>query len=283
MIVLLDVDGTLVDYSGRLPASAATAVRAAGENGHLVYLCTGRARSEIHPWLWELGVNGLIGGNGSYVESAGEVLRHQVLKPEVVDRAVSILLELGIDFFLECNHALYGTHGLPAAIAALRPGGATPDNVAWARNGFGDMVFGRIQGAGLNAAWRTDCNKISFLLSPAAPLDALAVEFAGEASVDTWSLTGARPEFGEIGQIGVNKGRAVELLAARLGADRTDLIGFGDARSDIELLRACGIGVAMGQAPDELKAVATLVTDHVDADGLARAFERLGLLLSPRA
>ena len=67
------------------------------------------------------------------------------------------------------------------------------------------------------------------------------------------------------------------LLAAHLGVDRSELVGFGDARSDIELLRACGTGVAMGQAPDELKAVATFVTRPVGEDGLAHAFAQLGL------
>lgn len=278
MILLLDVDGTLVDHSGRLPASAADAVRAARANGHRVYLCTGRARSEIYPWLWDLGVDGLIGGNGSYVESGGEVLLHRVLATDVVGRAVALLLDAGAEFYLECNHALYGSDGLPDAVAALRPGGATPENVAWARAGFPDMIFGGIAGAGPDAAWRADTNKISFVLTPAIDLDALAAEFAPAASVDTWSLTGAGPEFGEVGQLGVHKGAAVALLADALGAGKAELIGFGDARSDVELLRACGIGVAMGQAPEELKAVANLVTDSVDADGLAHAFERLGLV-----
>lgn len=44
------------------------------------------------------------------------------------------------------------------------------------------------------------------------------------------------------------------------------------------MFAACGTAVAMGNAPDEVKTAATLVTDHVDADGLANAFRRLGLI-----
>lgn len=47
------------------------------------------------------------------------------------------------------------------------------------------------------------------------------------------------------------------------------MIGFGDALPDLELLRTCGTAVAMGNAPEELKAVADLITDHVDSDGLS--------------
>ena len=48
-IIFLDVDGTLVDYENRLPDSAVTAVRRARENGHRVYICTGRSKAEVYP------------------------------------------------------------------------------------------------------------------------------------------------------------------------------------------------------------------------------------------
>ena len=277
-VVLLDVDGTLVDYQARLPASAADAVRAARAAGHRLYLCTGRAKAEVYDDLWALGVDGLIGGNGSYVEAGGQVLLHRVLGAAAVTRAVDRLLGEAREFYLECNHALYGTDGLPEAVAALFEGGATEANVLKVREGFPHLVYGGIAGAGPEAAWRTDCNKISFVLGPDVDLERLAADFAGHAKVDTWSLTGAGPEFGEIGQVGVHKGTAVAVLAGHLGVPTSAMIAFGDARSDLELLTTVGTGVAMGQAPDELKAVAALVTDPVDADGLAHAFEQLGLM-----
>ncbi len=45
-IIFLDVDGTLADYSGHIPQSAVKAVRLAGQNGHKVYICTGRSRAD---------------------------------------------------------------------------------------------------------------------------------------------------------------------------------------------------------------------------------------------
>lgn len=276
MIVLLDVDGTLVDYQTRLPESAATAVRAALANGHQLYLCTGRSKSEIYPYLWDLGFHGMIGGNGSYVESVGTVVHHQVLDPDVVARAVKRLTDAGVAFYAECNSGLFGTPDLPEAIAALTDSGATPERVAMVRGAFPNLVYGALDDP--DAAWRSDVNKISFVLRPDIDLAALADEFAGAASVGTWLLTASGPEFGEIGQLGVHKGVAVRRLAEHLDAAASDLIGFGDARSDLELLRACGTGVAMGQAPDEVKAIADLVTDPVDRDGLAHAFALLSLI-----
>ncbi len=276
MIILLDVDGTLVDYQTNLPDSAAAAVRASIDAGHRVYLCTGRSKAEIYPHLWDLGVHGLIGGNGSYVESDGEVVHHQVLSPDAVARSVGWLLDRGAAFYVECNSGLFGTEDLPEAIAALLPGGASEANIAWVRGAFPHMVYGNLDDA--DAPWSGDVNKISFVLRPDLDLAELADTLSGAAAVDTWLLSADGPAFGEVGQVGVHKGIAVGRLADHLGATRDDLAGFGDARSDLELLRACGTAVAMGQAPDEVKAIATHVTEPVDADGMARAFEHLGLI-----
>ena len=78
-IILVDVDGTLVTYTGVLPDSAADAVRRARAAGHRVYPTTGRSRAEIPAWFDELGFDGMIGANGSYIESDGEVVAHRRL------------------------------------------------------------------------------------------------------------------------------------------------------------------------------------------------------------
>lgn len=76
---------------------------------------------------------------------------------------------------------------------------------------------------------------------------------------------------------GITKKYAVDKILTHLGAGRADTIAFGDANVDIPLFEACAYGVAMGGASEDLKAIADLITDDVDEDGLAHAFEKLGL------
>lgn len=265
-ILLLDVDGTLVRHDTSLPSSAAEAVRAARAAGHQVFICTGRAKAEVYEHLWELGLDGMIGGNGSYVEHHAEVVHHQVLDVDVVQQAIGWLESRHLAFYLECNSGLFGSPELFEQAADRL--GKTP---AYVRDIFPQMVRDTSRG-------HDDVNKISFVLPRGTDLDELRRLFDGRASVASWTASGVEDEFGEIGQLGVDKGRGVRLLADHLGRGTDDFIAFGDARSDIALLESCGTGVAMGQAPDELKAVATWVTDSVDDDGLAHAFERLGLV-----
>jgi Cof subfamily protein (haloacid dehalogenase superfamily) len=76
----------------------------------------------------------------------------------------------------------------------------------------------------------------------------------------------------DIAPDGVNKATALERVRQAAGIPRADVIAVGDGRNDIDMLTwagAEGRGVAMGQAPDEVKAVATFVTGAVVEDGVA--------------
>ena len=68
-IIFLDVDGTLVNYENQIPESAVAAIRKARENGHKVYICTGRSEAEVYDAIWEIGLDGMIGGNGSMLRT----------------------------------------------------------------------------------------------------------------------------------------------------------------------------------------------------------------------
>ncbi len=70
---------------------------------------------------------------------------------------------------------------------------------------------------------------------------------------------------------GVTKATGVKELARMLGTSADRMIAVGDSFNDAPLLEVCGLGVAMGQAPDELKAIADFVAPSVDEDGLATA------------
>ena len=83
-IIFIDVDGTLVDYENKLPQSAVKAIRQARSNGHKVYICTGRSRAEVYPEIWAIGLDGMIGGNGAYVEDNGKVVEHKLITLDIL-------------------------------------------------------------------------------------------------------------------------------------------------------------------------------------------------------
>lgn len=274
-IIFLDADGTLVDYENRLPESAVRAIRAARGNGHRVYLCTGRSRAEVYPPLWDIGLDGMIGGNGSYVEDRGRVVMHRLMTAEQCRKVVDWLRGRGLAFYLESNNGLFASEGFETeALDAIRlyckrkeAPGAEEMTV---RTAFPDMIFG-------GELYRDDLNKISFVLSSYQDyLD--AKEAFPDLKAGTWGGKGEEALFGDLGVKDVDKAAAVHTLVGYLGADMRDTIAFGDAKVDIPMLQCCAFGVAMGNGGAEIKAVADLVTDDVEEDGLYHAFEKLGLL-----
>lgn len=274
-ILLLDVDGTLYTYENILPPSASAAVREARTHGHTVILSTGRSKAEIPSELWELGVDGFIGGNGSFIEIAGRTIHHDHLTAEQTDSVVNWLTHRELAFYLETNEGLFGSPDLPAKSRS-----AVREYVA--RKGVRDLdalevtdvLHGLVLGASLH---RDDVNKISYVLTSLDDHHAATEAFPDLVS-GTWGGRGTKALFGDLGVAGTDKATALGLLLAHLGATPADAIAVGDGTVDIPMLRAAGTGVAMGNASDDVKAIADLITSDVEDDGLAEAFSRLGLL-----
>ncbi|WP_449456360.1 HAD family hydrolase [Streptococcus suis] len=278
-IIFLDVDGTLVDYHNRIPESAIRAIRQARENGHLVYVCTGRSRAEMQPELWEIGLDGMIGGNGSYVEHQGQVIMHQLLSEEDSRAIVDWLHERGLEFYLESNNGLFASENFrERARETLRiysmNKGKTAEEVATQE--VEDVMHGMIFDGQL---YRNDLNKVSFVLdSYQDHLD--SKEAFPQLVANTWGGRGESALFGDLGVKDIDKAHAISVLLDHLGASQADTIAFGDAKIDISMLDYCAVGVAMGNGGAEILAMADMITDDVEEDGLYNAFEKLGLLAS---
>ena len=274
-IIFLDVDGTLVDYSNHLPESAKKAVKLAREAGHRVYICTGRSRAEVPDWLWEIGLDGMIGGNGSYVEDHDKVVMHQLITAEQCRRIVDWLHDRKLEFYLESNNGLFASENFrTAAVGAVREysrrKGKPDADQATVEGVFHGMVFG-------GELYRDDLNKVSYLLN--SYQDFLDTRDAfPDLQNGTWGGAGETALFGDLGVRDITKAHAIEALLSYLHADRKDTIAFGDAKVDIPMLEYCAYGVAMGSGGEEIRAMADYVTDDVEKDGLYKAFVKLGLI-----
>lgn len=274
-VIFLDVDGTLVNYENKLPSSAAEAIQQARKNGHLVYICTGRSKAEVYPELWNIGLDVMIGGNGSYVEHHEKVILHQLITKEQCIHIVNWLKSRHLEFYLESNNGLFASENFEEKgnpiIQIYSARKNKPDaNQATIRSVFPDMIFGA-------ELLRDDLNKVSFILSKYQDyLDAIK-EFP-DLKVGTWGGAGETALFGDMGVKDITKAHAIDVLLKELNMKQEDTIAFGDAKIDIPMLEYCQIGVAMENGGEEIKAMADMITDDVDHDGLYNAFKKLELI-----
>lgn len=274
-VIFLDVDGTLTDYENHIPASAVHAIRQARANGHFVYICTGRSKAEVYEEIWAIGLDGMIGGNGCYVEHHGKVVFEQTLSEQQERAVVDWLQARGLEFYLECNSGLYASahfeeRGEPTIRLYQQRKGTAADALGGVRQVFPEMIFGA-------DLYRSDVNKISFILESYQDfLDAQAA--FPDLKAGTWGGKGEIALFGDLGVPAVDKAVAIDRLLEAVHAKREDTIAFGDAKVDIPMFEYCAIGVAMGSGGEEAKAAADYVTDAVDQDGLYHAFRHFHLI-----
>ena len=274
-VVFIDVDGTLVDYENKLPDSAVTAIRQARENGHKVYICTGRSKAEVYQELWDIGLDGMIGGNGSYVEDDGEVVMHQLITPEQCRHIVDWLHGRGLEFYLESNEGLFASEHFEEAGQSTiqeytrRKGKADADKMT-VRSVFPEMIFD-------GDLYRDDVNKVSFILNSYQDhLD--SVEEFPDLKPGTWGGAGEIALFGDLGVKDITKAHAIDVLLEHLNMPIEDTIAFGDAKVDIPMFDYCHDSCCMGSGGDEAKAAAKYVTDDVDRGGLYNAFVHYALI-----
>lgn len=103
-----------------------------------------------------------------------------------------------------------------------------------------------------------------------ADQDAQVLEMLPHCRLPRW-----HPQFSDLINSQNSKAVGIESLLHHFGLKREECIGFGDGGNDIEMLEYCGIGVAMGNASDEVKSHVDYVTTSVDEEGIEQAVNHL--------
>jgi len=273
-IVFLDVDGTLVHAAGNeyIPESAIEAVQTARRNGHLVYLCTGRSKAEIYPPIYEIGIDGVIGAAGGFIDVGDQEIFHRTIESAAAKELTDYLEERGIDYYLECNEGLFASKNLIPHLQELMGGNAAGHFIdALKKDGIPELL---------------DINKISFLETNGIKYQEIYDRFHEDFYMVRCTVPIFGDESGEISVKGINKSTSIHYLldylkqqAMKAGEEihfRT--IGIGDGMNDVEMLQTVDVGIAMGNAKQGLKDLADYVTTDILEDGIYHAFEKYGLL-----
>ena len=273
--IFLDVDGTLVNRAGRIPASAREAVRQARANGHRVFLCTGRSPSQLWPDLLDIGFDGLVAAAGAYVRAGGDVLARHQLSVADLRHIQSFFDPRGIDYYLEGEDGVFATPQLRTRLREMIFGPVTDaDALAVLRSG----PFAFVDEIEVDAdPCQARLAKVVYLDAP-LPFEVIRAEFGDRLDVVPTSVTVLDGQSGELMLRGVHKASGIEVVLAHLGIDRTTTIALGDSHNDLEMLEHVAIGIAMGNAPQPVRDVADEITATPDEHGVRLAFLRHGLI-----
>ena len=263
MLLFFDIDGTIFDEERRLPASVKPAMEKARENGHRLFINTGRTLCNMgDERLASLPFDGRIMGCGTRIEYHGETMQALEADTELSERLRDMIRTLALPVVYECDTGIYYDPETPShpEVTGFR---AFSDHWGISRDiRTGDPEFRMVK-------------MFVFTDDPAAvrrlEAETAALGFpycAVDRGHSSWEMIPA----------GYTKATGMETLCRILGTDIRDTVAFGDSTNDRDMLRRAGISVAMGNAPDEVKAECTLVTERPEEDGIRRAMEKLKLI-----
>ncbi|MEC5199408.1 Cof subfamily protein (haloacid dehalogenase superfamily) [Arthrobacter sp. PL16] len=258
-LIALDVDGTLVDHEGSMTEEVRDAAQAVIEAGHDVIIATGRSLGATVPVIRLLGIT----SGYAVCSNGGVTLKIDAAAPggfEVLERVT-----------FDPRPALTALRErLPSAKYALED-----DRGRFlSTESFQDASFGS-EAESVDFEEMLESRAVRVVVFST---DSSAEEF-GEA-VASIGLHGVTYSVGwtawlDIAASGVTKASALEVLRQRLGTDPRLTVAVGDGRNDIEMLQWAGRGVAMGQAPEEVRSAASEVTGSVYDDGAAKVLRSL--------
>lgn len=255
-----DVDETLVDPQRDIPASLATALEACRQRGIGLGLATGRMYEAARPYAEAIGATApLILYNGARVCAAadGAVLFARTLELDQARRALRLVVQhrLHVNLYLDDSIFIERETEISRA-SALKDG-------VWQRP-VGDLL-GFLDRAPTKL----------LIIGPGEALAALQADF--DAVPHTAEVVRSEPTYLEILPAGVSKGAALVEVSRLFGVPLADIAAFGDSNNDVELLEAAGLGVAVANALDIVKAMADYVATKPDGEGVAEALRRLVL------
>jgi len=258
-LIALDIDGTILHEDGTLSPAVVAEIHRLRDAGHEVTLATGRSVSMTLPVLDRLDIcpEYIVCSNGAITLKRDEHAPTGYRRHRVETFDPSAVLTSIRPHLTQANYAVEDETGM------YRYAGRFPDGALGANTE--EVPFDQLMS---EPATRV------VVISPGHAMDEFlaAVELMGLHQV---SYNVGWTAWLDIAPDGVNKSTALAWVAERLGIPGERVVVAGDGRNDIEMLAwAAGLGgrgIAMGQAPDEVRAVASEVTARDTDDGLAQA------------
>ena len=262
-LITIDIDDTLVNTAKQVSPRVKAALQEATAQDVKVVLTTGRPLPGVQEYLDELGLNHqddqyAITYNGGVVQTTnGEELGGKELAYSDYLRLREVADELGAYLQVETIDAAYTS--------------AKEINYWASRENF--LI------------------KMPLIIKPVDEMDPndhyVKFMFIGdEADIDSWRdalpadvkeayyIVKSTPQHLEFMHKDATKGSGLLTLAAKLGIDRSETMALGDQQNDVTMIEAAGLGVAMGNAVPEVKAVADVETTTQNADGVGVAVEK---------
>ena len=249
-----DIDGTLLSFKTHLVSPGTIqAFEELHRQGIHTFISSGRPKVLIPPM--PVGFDGYVTMNGGYCFVGNQVLLRNPIPQEETDCWLQYAEQENLCTMIFTEHEMFvNTHSDPVANAIRNQLEFQMPPLLPTRQMMGHETFQVIA------------------IMP-AERDNDVLQMLPHCRLPRW-----HPQFSDLVNADNSKATGIDSILHHYGIDRNECIGFGDGGNDIEMLDFCGIGVAMGNADDNVKAHADYVTSSVDEEGIANALRQLHII-----
>jgi len=255
-LIVMDLDGTALGTNNSMKFNLQKILKMLIDtNKCRVVLASGRSISSMKPFARKLKLTApVITLNGGVIidHLSDKIFYEKNLSGAVYIESIDILRKLQMDFVIFTSSTVYAEK--PSYITEILKK-YTENTIKWTDN------FSLIEGP------------VKILFIPESKENVSAVKKnTAHLNID---IIDSGFNFVEIVPSGVNKGTALKMVSDMLKIEQKNIIAFGDNENDIEMLQFAGTGVAMGNAPDHVKAKADIITDTNDNDGVYKVLKEI--------
>lgn len=264
-LIAIDLDGTALKGNNDISPRTLHALREADARGVWVVPVTGRQYKMLPPFLPAPWTKYAVLCNGTEVRSLpdGALLASHHMSPEMLLEHLPAFFKLGLPVELSGGGLLVST---PEMMAAIKGSPINP---------FHHVI---LEEHGLEVE-----DLATYLPSAPYPFDKVNLPYVSPEKRDAltelipslpFSGVWSGPNSMEVTHAEATKGKGLLTICRHLGIDPAHTMALGDSGNDVPMLAVAGLGVAMGNAPDFVKAAARTVTLSNTEDGAAIAIEK---------
>ena len=262
MLLFFDIDGTLFDDSRNLPSTVLPSLTKAHENGHLLFINTGRTLCNMDHRLDGFPLDGWIMGCGTRILFRGETLHSMEYDPARTRLLRRIFLDLEVPVVYECDTGMYFD---PLA----------PEHPAIPRF----REFSRKHGIDRTVS-ETDPEFRAvkmFCFSDTYELIGKLEKATAAAGMPYTAINRGNGGW-EVTPAAFSKGTGIDLIREKLNIPFEYCYAFGDSTNDMTMFEHVAHSIAMGNAPEDVKSVCSWVTARPEDDGIKKAMIRFGII-----